>query len=156
MDVSKTLMCLILLLCALCAKAKEGPPDQQSIDSLLYEIDRITARNYAAALHFIDSTLLVTQEKPALATQYLYVKMKKSSVLLKAKAYSDALQNLLEIESDVNNQPDLLMKGFYQAMMAFIYGDQSDFSKAILYYNQALDFYETAGNTGKLLLHEII
>jgi tetratricopeptide (TPR) repeat protein len=149
MHVIKPLVCIMLLLCALCSEAKDHSPDQRSIDSLLHEIDRINARNYAMAMHFIDSTLSDNMDKPALATQYLYVKMKKSSVLLRAKAYSKALQNLLEIEAVVNEHSDVRVKAFYQAMMAFIYGDQGNFHMAIGYYKKTLAFYQETGELRK-------
>lgn len=152
MDARKKLLCLILLLATLSTYAINDQPDQQSIDSLMRVIEKITVRNYVHALHFIDSTLVSTQNNPAYATQYLYVKMKKSNVLLKAKAYSKAFQNLLEIESAVNNNPDELVKAFYQAMMAFIYGDQGDMAKAIACYNNSLALYEHSQQYRKMAI----
>lgn len=143
------MVCFVLVLFAIHTEAKDYNPDQRSIDSLFRVIDKITARNYSEALHFIDSTLSDNQDKPPFATQYLYVKMKKSSVLLKAKAHSKALQNLLEIEAAVNNHPDVLVRAFYQAMMAFIYGDQGNFNTAIEYYKRTLKFYEETGEFRK-------
>ena len=148
----KPLVYTILLLGALCTEAKDQGPDQQSIDSLLRVIDKIAARNYAEALHFIDSTLSDTKNKPAFATQYLYVKMKKTSVLLRAKAHSKALQNLLEMERAVNDHPDVLVKAFYQAMMAFIYGDQGNFNVAIEYYKKTMAFYQETGEFRRLAI----
>lgn len=142
MNVVKKLVLLILVFSPFCTKAKESHPDQQSIDSLLRAIDKMTSRNYVEALRFIDSTLAETKDKPLYLSHYLYVKMKKSSVLLKAKAHSRAFQNLLEVEPIVNKSSDPLIKAFYQAMMAFIYGDQRNWKTAISCYDQALKFYE--------------
>jgi tetratricopeptide (TPR) repeat protein len=152
MEAPKKLMCLVLLLATLSCYAKDDQPDQQSIDSLMRVIDKMAVRNYVQALHFIDSTLISTQNNPTFATQYLYVKMKKSNVLLKAKAYSKAFQNLLEVESVVNNHPDKLVRAFYQAMMAFIYGDQGDMTKAIACYNNSLAFYEHSQQYRKMAI----
>ncbi|MBI3219098.1 MAG: tetratricopeptide repeat protein [Bacteroidetes bacterium] len=136
---------LILVLFTLCAEAKDRVPDQRSIDSLLRVVEKKAQDNYGEALHFLDSTLSRIKDAPAFASQYLYIKMKKSNVLLMAKAHSKAFQNLLEIESVVNGSSDVMIKGYYATMMAFIYGDQGNLEIAIQYYKKALELYEKAG-----------
>lgn len=152
MNLPRKLISLILVFFALGVNANATAPDQHSIDSLLMVIDKMTARNYIAALHFIDSTLNETKDKQEFTALYLFVKIKKSSVLVKGKAQSKALQNLLEIEPDVDQHPDVSMKAFYHGITAYIYGDQGNYNMAIPFFKKALSYYQELENYEKMAL----
>ncbi len=142
MRLAQVLICMFIIAFVSHTKAKADDLSQNSIDSLLKVIDKMADRNYVAALSFIDSALNETNENPAYANQYLFFRIKKSSILVRAKAYHKALQNLLEIEPEVNHSPDVSLKAFYQGITAYIYGDQGNYEMAIPSFRKALAFYQ--------------
>ncbi|MFZ6001738.1 MAG: tetratricopeptide repeat protein [Bacteroidota bacterium] len=135
------LLCIILVLATASTHAQPWP-DQASTDSLLSTIDVVAEQDYTRALRMIDSASAVLKDQPTYITPYLNLQMKKSGVLLKAKAHSKAFATLLAIEGEVSKHPDVLVRGLYQVMTAFVYGDQGNFTTAMECYQNALTLYE--------------
>lgn len=150
MNLFKRLMCLLPILVTTTLMSGDQKPNQQSIDSLLQAIDRMAVENYVQTLKYVDQAISKITNQPELRLQYLYLRMKKSGVLLKGKAHSEAYQNLLDVEDEVNRQNDPLVKGFFHTTAAFIYGNQGNADKAIESYQRALEFYRETGEPRKI------